>query len=250
MAVYNNRYYPEEQQLTWADLASGNVTWADGSSNWNSWTANTDAWSFTVTDAIDLGSVRTCYPISSCEFDRTDANATCLIGYSISEDDVTYASVPAGVFSGRYVKTQVTLTNSAWLSRVDTELLFDTQIESFANVDTSTLSGTVDARVLPVATISSINHISAGASLSQPVTASSYEARYLAYIAAGTSLYMLTDYVTTDYVEEIVVDAGMQFVVRDLDTWSKANVNATLDFVIQGYPRVEANATLGIVSKV
>lgn len=250
MAVYNNRYYPTEKQTTWADLAAGNVTWADGSSNWNSWSANTDAWTYTVTDAIDLGSVRTCYPISSCEFDRTDANATCLIGYSISGDDITYSNVSAGVFNARYVKTQVTLTNSAWLSRVDTELLFDTQIESFANVDTSTLSGTVDSRVLPLATIGSVNHVSVSPSIGQAIGPSSYQARYISYTAGGTSLYVVADYVVTDYVEEIVSDAGLSFVLQDLDTWSKANVDATVDFVVQGYPQVEANVTLGIVSKV
>ena len=248
MPVYNNRYYPSEQAVTWADLEpddglyvvadyvvadyiatepGGGFTWANGTANWNSWTDSNVSWNFVTTTNIDLGSVRSGYPISTAEFDSgTNNTKTCLISYQTSTDGITYTNVSAGVLTGRYVRTQVT-SNGSYLSRLETTIKFDTEQEVFTGVNTAALTGTVNGRILNLSSVGNIAHISTQNSVGT-YSASSYD---IDVISANTN--------------------AITFVVKDLDTWGKANVDVnTLDILVQGFPKIAANARLGIVDRI
>lgn len=242
MPVYSNRYYPPEQQVTWQDLGSGGTyidddyveqsyaaaSWVDGVANWNSWFDDNTQWVYTTTTNIDLGMVRTGYPITTTEWEKGNSTQfkSLTVSYQVSTDGITYSNVAAGILTGRYIKTQIT-SNSSYLSRIDTSIYFDTQQEVFTNVNTSVLSGTVNGRTLNLATVGNIAHIS-----SQNTTGTYSPSSYdIDVISANTSSFT--------------------FVVKDLDTWGKANVDVSgLDIVVQGFPRIAANTRLGIVSKI
>jgi len=246
MAIYDNRYYPDSRQVTWADLNTdsgeymdsdyvvsdyvalepgGGLTWAQGTRDWHTWTNSNVSWSYTTNTAIDLGTIRTGYPISSAQWDQTqDYGLT--ISYSVSDDNVTYTNVSAGLLTGRYIKTVAT-TQASWLSRLETQIFFDTRQEIYTNVNTSSLSGTVNGRVLPLATIGNIVHVS-----SQNTIGSFSSTAYDIDVISANS-------------------TSFTFVVKDLDTWGKANVDVSgLDLVIQGFPQITANATTGTVNRI
>jgi len=248
MPVYNNRYYPPEQAVTWADLATddglyvvadyvvadyiatepgGGLTWANGTANWNSWTNSNVSWNFVTTTNIDLGSLRSGYPISSAEFDSGPANdKTCLISYQTSTDGITYTNVSAGVLTSRYVRTRVT-SNGSYLSRLETTIKFDTEQEVFTAVNTAALSGTVNGRILNLSSVGNIAQVSSQNTIGT-YSASSYD---IDVVSANAD--------------------AITFVVKDLDTWGKANVDVnTLDILVQGFPKIAANAQLGIVDRI
>jgi hypothetical protein len=225
MPIHDRRYYPDELELTWANLASQSLTWANGTANWSTWTTNSQTWTFT-SNAIDLGISRAGYPISSAEFDRGSSldPRTCTISYLVSTDNITYTAQPAGVLVGRYIKTRANITGS-YLERIETVMNFDTQSETFTNVNTASLSGTVNGRLLPVTQINLVTHVSSQSSIG----------------VYGPNAYDV-DVLSSN-------SSGVLLVLKDLDTWGKANVDvAGIDFTVQGFPRVTANATLGIVS--
>lgn len=225
MAVHQNRYYPDELEVTWANIASQNYTWANGTGNWSTWISTNQSWQY-ISSALDLGTRRTGYPLSNAIFDRGTATnpRTCNISYQISDDNITYTNVSPGVFSGRYVKTVATITGS-WLERLETTMNFDTVTETFTNINTATLSGTVDSRLLPTTQVNLVVHVSSQSSIGNYST-SAYDVDVLSSNSAGVSI-----------------------VLKDLDTWGKANVDVSnIDFTVSGYPRVTANATLGLVS--
>lgn len=246
MAIYENRYYPDTRQVTWADLQTtggdyvetgyvdtdyvevatgGGLTWADGTRDWHTWTNSSVSWSYVTNVSIDLGSVRSGYPISRADWDQSQGYGLT-ISYQTSTDNITFSNVNAGILTGRYIRTIAT-TQASWLSRLETQINFDTVQEVLTNVNTAALSGTVNGRVLPLATIGNIAHISTQSTVGT-YTASAYDIDVLS-----------------------VNNTSFTFVVKDLDTWSKANVDvAGLDFVIQGFPQVAANATLGTVDRI
>ena len=250
MAVYNNRYYPDELQVTWQDLANASTTWGNSTSSWHTFTNVSTEWQY-VGSNIDLGSVRSGYPISSAIFDAgtTLDPRTCLISYQVSDDGVTFSNVSAGVLSGRYVRTVANVTGR-YLERLQTEIRFDTQDEVFLNVNTASLSGTVDGRFLPVALVGNVSTIQAAPSVGT-YTVSAYDVNVLNFTTGDAGLYVVADYVDTDYVADEPTGAGFTFVLKDLDTWGKANVDVNgMDFSIAGFPRVEANAAQGTVTVV
>lgn len=246
MAVYNNRYYPDELAVSWGDLAgsgsnlyveadyvvtdyvsdSTGLGWGDGVANWHTWTNSAVSWSY-ITSSLDLGSVRTGYPVSSAEWDRGDpaAPTTCLISYQTSNDNSTFSNASAGTLTGRYIKTVVTTTGS-YISRIETTMNFDTVQQAWTGVNTAVLAGTVSGRTLDKDIVGNIAYVSAENSVGT-YSRSSYD---------------------IDVLSETADD--FTFVVKDLDTWGRANVDAVLDIVAQGYPRVAANAALGRVDRV
>lgn len=248
MPVYNNRYYPQEQAVTWADLEpddglymaadyvvadyvatepGGGFTWGNGTANWNSWEESNVSWSYVTTTNIDLGQIRSGYPISTAQFDTGgDNDKTCLISYQTSTDGITYTNVSAGILTGRYVRTVVT-SNGSYLSRLETTIKFDTEQEVFTAINTAALSGTVNGRILNLSSVGNIAHISSQNSVGN-YSASSYD---IDVISANTDSFT--------------------FVVKDLDTWAKANVDVNnLDILVQGFPKIAANARLGTVDRI
>lgn len=247
MPIYNNRYYPPEQAVTWADLDTDDglyvvadyvvanyiateptgLNWANGTANWNSWTDSTVSWNFVTNTNIDLDTIRSGYPISSAEFDRGDAtDRTCLISYQTSTDGVSYTNVSAGVLTGRFVRTAITC-NGSYLSRLETQIRFDSEQETFTAVNTAALSGTVNGRLLNLSSVGNVTHVSTQSTV---------------------GVYSPSSY---DIDVTSANNTSITFVVKDLDTWGKANVDVnTLDIVVHGFPQIAANAQLGTVDRI
>lgn len=218
MAVYGNLYYPDSRNSTWADIST--LTWADGDYNWASFSANsanaTASWSYTTT-ATDLGSYKSFYPTTDVVWDDTQP---VTIQYEYSTDGNTFVLANAEPMSGRYMRTKIT-TTGAWLASIDTEINTDTRTESYYNLDTATLSGNVNYRTLSTQNFSSIQSLS--------VTPTATETRP----------------VTGRLLDST---GNIKIRVIDLDTWGKTAVDANVNIVVVGFPRLVANATTGTVT--
>ena len=210
MALYSTRTYD------WQDLADDGVTWAD----WVEWTGNGTTINGSTgyddlvytTDARDLGSITTFYPETG-----VDALGTVTVKYLVSDDNVTYTEYSPGVFTGRYVKTKVTVANAtttAELYRIESNYFTDPVSETFKDLSISS-SGTT----LPIArTFGSL----AGITASTPV-----------HIQA-----VLTDTTPTAPV----------VTCYDNDTWGRVAVNTTATITLTGYPSiaVDSNGNVGL----
>lgn len=218
MAIYGNVFYPDSRNSTWANIAS--LTWADSTFNWASWNANaansTSSWSFTTT-ATDLGSQKSFYPTSQIEWDRAQP---VTIQYEHSNDDVTYTTANAEPITSRYIRTKIT-TTGAYLVSIDTQINTDTKTETYANINTATLTGNVNFRTVNTQNFSGIQSL--------VITPTSTESRPL----SGRLMDPL---------------GNIKIRVVDLDTWGKTAVDGNVNIVVVGFPRLTANATLGTVS--
>lgn len=220
MAVYNNRYYPDSRNSTWTSL--GTMTWADATGDWASFdpvSANaTASWSYTTT-ATDIGSVKSFYPTTQVQWDRSQP---VTIEYEYSTNGSSYTTVGAVPMTARYMRTKIT-TTGAYLASIDTQINTDTTAESFVGIDSSTLSGNINYRSLPTSNFSTITS--------------------LAVTPATTETRPVTGKIqTNDNAGNVTIK------VVDLDTWGKTSVDATVNIVVVGFPRITANASLGTVS--
>lgn len=219
MAVYNNRYYPDSQAVTWADL--GTRSWAEFDYNWtsgNTTIANASVtWSYTTT-ATDLGTVKSFYPTTQVVWD--DAQPVT-IAYEYSTDGSSYTSTGAGPITARYIRTNVT-TSGSYLTSIQTDINYDPKIETLYNVDTSTLSGNVTHRILNTNNFSRVQSIS--------ITPATTETRPI----SGQLVSNDTGNITIRAV--------------NLDTWDKVAVDATVNIVVVGFPALTANTATGTVS--
>jgi hypothetical protein len=221
MAVYNNRYYPDTAISTWQDLADAGATWADCDQDWITASALVPGaganWSYT-TDATDLGTSKWFYPTTTVSWDDTEPVA---ITYLVSNDDSTYTELSPGVLNGRYIKTKIT-TAGAWLASINTDINTTPITETHYDLSTSTLSGTVDARVLSTARFSQIQSV---------------------VITAGVS--------ETRAIQGQIISnnsGSITFRVIDVDTWAKVAVDANVNIVIVGFPNIVEDQDAGTVS--
>lgn len=218
MAVYGNVYYPDSRNSTWANIAS--LTWADADFNWASISANaansTASWNYT-TSSTDLGSRKSFYPTTQVVWDNTQP---VTIQYEYSDDDVTYSTANAEPISARYIRTKIT-TTGAYLVSIDTQINTDARTETYNNLNTATLSGNVDYRTLNTQNFSGIQSLS--------VTPTATETRPVTGRLLDTT-------------------GNVKIRIVDLDTWGKTAVDANVNIVVVGFPRLEANATLGTVT--
>jgi hypothetical protein len=221
MAVYNNRYYPDGNAITWQDLADESLTWADGDVSWITWGTTSSTygitWSYTTT-AYDAGSRRDVVPETSVEWDRSEP---VTITYMVSDDDITYTEESPGLLSGRYFKTKVS-TAGEYLTAIQSRFDSRTRTETYTDVDTSTLPGSVSGRQLDVSNFSGVSGItvSPGTGVSKNL-----QARIVS-VSSGT----------------------VTFTVRDLDTWDQVAIDAVVNILITGAPSITVDADRGIVS--
>jgi hypothetical protein len=218
MAIYNNTYYPDSRNSTWDDIAS--LTWADSTYNWSAFSptsANASAtWSYS-TSAQDLGSAKTFYPTTQVDWDRKQP---IYITYDYSLDGNVYYNTQPGSITARYLKTNVT-TSGSYVGSIYTQANYNPTAETHYNLDTSTLSGNVNYRILDTNNFSSIQSIT--------ITPSLTESRPLVgkLIANNTG--------------------SIQFKVIDLDTWDKVAVNGNVNIVVTGFPYLTTNPQAGVV---
>lgn len=168
---------------------------------------------------IDLGAVKDVVPIAF-----VDAVGTIELKFSTSTDNVTFTT-PA-VFSGaalrgRYIKCDIEITGEDISLRSFDIQYLDSQnsiVETLFNIDTTTLSGSVGARLLPLQkNFSAILSISATAATSETTH--------------KTVLLDPNDYDTSTPSVNII----------DLDSFGKVSVDATVDIVVIGLPGVTVN---------
>jgi len=218
MAVYGNVYYPDSRNSTWSSIST--LTWADSDYNWASFGANTAnataSWSYTTT-ATDLGSYKSFYPTTEVVW---DSQQPVTIQYEYSTDGNTYVTANAEPMSGRYIRTKIT-TTGAWLSSINTIINTDTKTETYYNLNTATLSGNVNYRTVNTQNFSSIQSL--------VVTPTASE---------------------TKSISGRLIDNTGNIKIRiiDLDTWGKTAVDANVNIVVVGFPRLIANSTLGTVT--
>jgi hypothetical protein len=218
MSVFNNRYYPESRSSTWSDISA--LTWADADQDWLTISANAAntsvAWSY-VSTATDLGSRRSFYPETTVEWDDSQP---VTITYLVSDDDVTYTTYTPQPLEGRYLKTQIN-TSGAWLSSITTTIQTEPRIETWYNLNSNTLPGNVTHRTLTTNNFSRITSVT--------VTAATTETRPV----AGQLIANNTGNITLRVI--------------DLDTWDKVAVDANVNIVVAGFPRLTSNSIQGIV---
>jgi len=219
MAIYNNNYYPDSRNSTWANIAS--LTWADSAYDWSSFNANTAnataSWYYT-TSSVDLGSTRTFYPTTQVSWDYSQP---MYITYDYSTDGTTYYNTTAGSITARYYRTNVA-TASSYVGSIITQENYDPTSETYYNLNTSTLSGNVDYRTLNTNSFSSIQSIivTPGITETRPV--------------AGRLLSNDT--------------GNIKLRVVNLDTWDKVAVDANVNIVVAGFPYLTTNANAGVVA--
>jgi hypothetical protein len=219
MAVYNNRYYPDTRNSTWSDIST--LSWSDSDLDWSNFNANIGnasvSWSYT-TNATDLGSSKWFYPVTQVLWDDSEP---VTIQYEYSNDDSTYTTANAEPMYGRYVKTKIT-TDGAYLTSIQTFIETEPVVETYYNLNTSTLSGNVDYRTLSTASFSQVQSVTITPSITEtkPVQ--------------GRLVSNNTDSITIRIV--------------DLDTWDKVSINANVNIVVVGFPKLTANSTTGTVS--
>jgi hypothetical protein len=219
MAIYNNNYYPDSRNSTWANTAS--FTWAESDYNWSSFSANaavsTSTWSYS-TSATDLGSQKTFYPTTEVTWDDTKP---ITITYDYSLDDTTYYNTQPGSITARYFKTNVS-TAGSYVGSIFTQVNYNPTSETYYNLNTVTLSGNVNYRILNTNNFSSIQSVA--------VTPSITETRPV----AGRLLANDT--------------GNIQLRIVNLDTWDKVAVDANVNIVVTGFPYLTTNANAGIVA--
>lgn len=219
MAVYNNRYYPDTRNSSWSDIST--LTWADSDLNWTSFSSNANvsssSWSYTTT-ATDLGSNKWFYPTTYVIWDNTQP---VTINYEYSTDGSSYTTANAEPMYGRYLKTKITTTGS-YLTKIETLVNTQAKTETYYNLNTSTLSGNVSHKILDTSNFSKV----------QSVTITS----------AITETKSVQGYLVSNNTDSITIR------VIDLDTWDKVAVDANVNIVVVGFPKITANATSGTVS--
>lgn len=218
MAVYNNNYYPDSRNSTWADIAD--LTWADSTFNWSAFSptsANATAtWSYT-TSAEDLGSQKTFYPTTEVEW---DSSSPIYISYDYSQDGTTYYNTQPGSITARYLKTNVS-TAGSYVGSVFTQVNYNPRSETHYNLDTSTLSGNVNYRTLDTNNFSSIQSIT--------ITPGLTETRPLSGRLLANN------------------GANVQIRIVNLDTWDKVAVDGNVNIVVSGFPFLTNNPNTGSV---
>jgi hypothetical protein len=219
MAIYNNNYYPDSRNSTWADIAD--LTWADATYDWSAFSPTssnaTATWSYT-TDAQDLGSQKTFYPTTEITW---DSSKPITITYDYSQDGTTYYNTQPGSITARYIKTNVS-TAGSYVGSIFTQINYNPTSETHYNLNTATLAGNVNYRTLDTNNFSSIQSVS--------VTPAVSETRPVAgrLIANNTG--------------------NIQLRIVNLDTWDKVAVDANVNIVVTGFPFLTTNANAGIVA--
>ena len=225
MAIFDNDNLYTDTSYTWADFGTELTPgyWFQ----WEKWApfypggyVASSSPDLTVTTAtVDLGGIKDFVPIAN-----VSGVGTIEIKFSTSTDNITFTT-PA-VFSGaalrgRYVRADIEISDeNASLSGYDIQYL-DSQnsiVETLFNIDTSTLSGSVGARLLPL-------QKNFSAILSITATAHSTEPTHHSIIIDPN------DYNTSTPSVNVI----------DLDSFGKVSVDAVVDIVVLGLPGVTVN---------
>lgn len=218
MPAFSNRYYDSTRVTTWADL--GSTTWADSDWDWQSFSEPTHSeWTYTTT-AFDIGRKTWVVPETFVTSSGSPGDYAVNISYSISDDNITFTPQAAGAFNARYVKVVVT-TAKDYITGIQSDYYQNTITYTATDVDTSTLAGSVSARQLPITTMSAIT-----AASFQPDIA---ETRPLSFAVLDTD------------------PATFSFVSKNLDTWGRVAVDATINITVWGLPSVIINTNSGSV---
>ena len=220
MPAFDHKYYDSSRVVTWADL--GSTTWADADWDWQSFTEPTHSdWTYTTT-AFDIG--RKCWvvPETFVTSSGSPGDYPVTISYSISDDNVSFTPIPAQGFNARYVKVVVT-TAKDYITGIQSDYYQDAKVFSATDVNTSTLTGTTSARQLPITTLSAIT--------SATFTPDVSETRPL--------LFTVSDY----------TPATFTFAVKNLDTWGKVAVDATINITVWGLPSITVDTVGGSVRR-
>ena len=218
MAVFNNRFYPDQNLVTWANIAA--VTWGNADVNWVSANSSlptySQAWT-SNTDVTDLGSIKSFYPVTSVEWDDT---YPVTITYEVSLDGTTFTEYSAGPLTGRYLKTKIN-TQGQYLSSISTEIQTAPIIETYYNINSADLPGNVTHRRLSTNSFSQIQSVT--------ITSAVTESRPIG--------------------GQIVENTTGNVIIRaiDLDSWGKVATNANVNIVVVGFPRLIVNANIGYV---
>ncbi len=214
MAQYSTRTY------SWQDFIDDSVTWGDTNA-WVSWTGNgttidgsTGFADLVFTGStIDLGAVTTFLPIATADSTGTHSIA---IQSSVLGDFSDAVTESVGAVTTRYVRFVTTVVNAsapAALNAFTSQLITDTQTETFVDLSVSA-SGTT----LPISkNYSSIIGIT--------------------YSAPHNREVILTD----DTATAPVVTS------YDIDTWGKVATATTATITIKGYPPVTTDSDGNIV---
>ena len=225
MAVFdNNNLYPDTS-YTWEDFGTELTPgyWFQ----WDKWApfypggyvASGSPDLTVTTNTVDLGAIKDVVPIAQVE-----AVGTVELKFSTSTDNVTF-STPA-VFGGtalrgRYIKCDIEISgenislNSYNIQYLDSQ---NSIVETLFNIDTSTLGGSLGARLLPLQkNFSAVLSISATAHSTEPTH--------------HTVILDPNDYDTSTPSVNII----------DLDSFGKVSVDAIVDIVVLGLPGVTVN---------
>lgn len=225
-----------------AFLGSGSVTWTDlGSSpyaTWNNWTDwNPQPNNIVLRVFEDAGSIGIRAPLLTFESnvspavvlkisDTIDSN-----GDLISPTTVTFDYNTAYTFvAGRYYEYTITVapdsnTTIPYIQNIGFSFSMATQQEELTNVNTSTLSGTIDARTV-VTNISVATHIVATAQ-EQGVTYSSGLLQDRVYAIPD-------DYVFQENAIVVNVVSKSPVVIRCFDL-NGESIDAVIDITITGF---------------
>jgi len=218
MPAIDKKYYDATRLATWGGLTTS--TWGDCTYDWQSCIAPTYS-EYTYTSTVaDIGTTPGwVIPITTVKASGTDGDYPVTISYECSLDNSTWTAYSVGVLYGRYFRVVVT-TAKDYLISIATEYRSATSSKSYSDLDTSTISGTIDDRDLPqsFSKIISVNS-SASASTTKPIQ------------------LVVNDYTPSTF----------SFKLIDLDSWGKVSTDATINLLIQGLPNVSANATTGTV---
>lgn len=221
MAVYNNRYYPDTNLITWQDLADDAITWGDSTQDWISFSANVTgvggSWSYTTT-ATDLASSKWFYPTTTVAWDDTQP---VTIQYEYSTDGSTYTTANAEPMFGRYVRTKIT-TDGQYLESISTAINTEPKVETYFNVNTAALSGNIDSRTFTTPGFSKIQSV--------------------VITPATTETKVIQGQLLADNTSNISIR------VVDVDTWSRVSTDANVNIVLTGFPTLTANSTTGTVT--